>query len=94
MYRHFDKQLTPHKFLEAEIHTERDVNPETWFDITLRWTTQVDHAGITLSFSFLKMVDVYVKLYDHRHWNEQTGTWHTESSWKKYLEDSDTPSFF
>ena len=86
MYKHWEKQLTANKFLETEVWTGISASRNKWFDLSLRWTTEMDNAGIKLKFSICKALDVVVSLYDQRHWNEHTGNWHTERSWLQEIE--------
>jgi len=43
-------------------------------DVEVRWTHKQDHAGISIGFGMLGY-GVSFRIYDNRHWNEETNSW-------------------
>lgn len=71
-YFHRAKQLTKHKFYEIQI-SKFGISSLLEFSLDTHWWGR-DHAGLALSITFLGYLFDF-SLYDHRHWNEETGTW-------------------
>lgn len=59
-----------YKVLEFEIlYADYDI-----LEFSFEWARRLDHAGIELSFGLFGL-SFSIRLYDTRHWNEQTQDW-------------------
>jgi len=43
-------------------------------DVDIQWTHKQDHAGISIGLGLLGY-GISFRIYDNRHWNEETNTW-------------------
>lgn len=69
---HTTKQLTQHKWFEAQL-SYFGVQELLQFSLDTHWWGR-DHAGISLTISFLGFL-VDLNIHDSRHWDWETGTW-------------------
>jgi hypothetical protein len=65
----------PHKYIELQI--AKWAKSWSWFDITVRWSYRVDHAGFMVSISIWKFL-FGLQIYDHRHWDIEKDCWEKE----------------
>jgi hypothetical protein len=70
LYKH--KRLSKNKSFEIQIHRSSPYNLFRFF-VNLAWRGE-DHAGPELEVELGKYC-FNVKVYDHRHWDYETGTW-------------------
>jgi hypothetical protein len=71
-YFYFDKRITKNKSFEAQIYRSGSYN---FFKLSLdtAWRGD-DHAGPSLEIELGKYY-INLKIYDHRHWDYEKGTW-------------------
>jgi hypothetical protein len=63
-------KLLKHKAWEFEVIQDWRVI----LNFTFRWTVRRDHAGPTLELGLFGY-EVYLMMYDTRHWCDRTNTW-------------------
>lgn len=54
-------------------------------EVDTNWTHQ-DHGGITLGLTLVGL-DVSVKIYDGRHWNDKAGRWYEDGEQEREWDD-------
>ena len=67
------------KRLEIETYSD---NKYEWFDLSVQWTRNQDHAGLRFSGALWKY-SFDMHFYDIRHWDEY------KNQWKTYPENKD-----
>jgi len=67
-------KIREHKYWEFETRLGYD-NWVPVFEVSANITHKTDHAGVKLSFSFLKFFNIELSSYDSRHWNEEEDCW-------------------
>lgn len=64
--------LLRHKYLEFEVEKFR--HDTSYFDFIVRWTKNIDHAGLKVHLEFFSYF-LAVDIYDNRHWNYEEECW-------------------
>lgn len=71
-YFHYHKQISENKGFEVQIYRSNSYN---FFKLLLdlSWRGEC-HAGPSLEIGLWKY-NIDIKIYDHRHWDYENGTW-------------------
>jgi len=64
--------ITEHKHWELELTRYA----YSLFEIHIGYTTRQSHAGLKLNFALFGYC-VALKIYDGRHWNDESNSWYT-----------------
>lgn len=62
----YNKSLSKNKQFEVQIEGRGFTS--AWFEISVSWTDQCDHAGLDFILG-CKLFYLGIQLYDSRHWN-------------------------
>lgn len=66
-----------HKYVELELYTTEDL-----VGCNFLLTSKRDHAGLDIQLSLFSRC-VHFNFYDSRHWDIETGKWHTYDTLEK-----------
>lgn len=67
-------KICKHKYFEFEAHKWSIKDCRNFFEISLKWTTKIDHAGLEFIFEIYGF-EIRVTVYDNRHWNYSCDRW-------------------
>jgi len=69
---YWNLQLSKNKSIETQIEFGwNNCIPSEWFIFEFGTRTKQDHGGIYFCITLLKIFSFDIKLYDHRHWDEE-----------------------
>ena len=69
-----DILISPNKSFEYQFEFGKNSNFDL-FELSLKWSTKQDHAGISFVFTIRKIIFMSLKIYDHRHWDRNNNCW-------------------
>lgn len=73
-----DITIAQYKSFEYQFEFGKRTPTDNPFEFSIKWTAKRDHAGPSFTFGIKNLFWMCVKIYDHRHWNEE------EDRWEKY----------
>ena len=68
-------RLSKHKTFEVQLELWDSEFARDFFEFKLQWTRKCDHAGPEFTLSIIKLFWLNIKIYDHRHWNDDENRW-------------------
>lgn len=71
-------QISKHKFLELEVDTNSNSIKNYYynlFNLQISLNEKRDHGGFTFVFTPCRLFSLSIRVYDHRHWDDDNDTW-------------------
>lgn len=72
-----DITISQHKSFEYQFEFGKSTPTNKIFEFLIEVTTKRNHAGPNFTFGIKNLFWICLKIYDHRHWNEEEDRWET-----------------